>query len=101
MEVRDLRKGEVYCGHGVFREVKPPEKLVFTWAWTKGSWDGPSLHPHDPETIVTLEFIARGDATELVLTHSLFATTEVRDMTDRGWNGCFDVLAKVLAGAAC
>jgi len=96
MEVRDSERGEVYWGQGVYREVKPPEKLVFSWAWTKDKPDGASLHPNDPETVVTVEFFARGNSTEVVLTHTLFATAPVRDMTDVGWNGCFDVLEQVL-----
>jgi uncharacterized protein YndB with AHSA1/START domain len=96
MEVRDSEKNEVYWGQGVYREVKPPEKLVFTWAWTQGSPDGPLLHPQDGETLVTIEFFARGNSTELVLTHSLFGSTEVREMTNVGWNGCFDMLEKAL-----
>jgi len=96
MEVRDSANGEVYWGQGVYREVKPPEKLVFTWAWTKEP-GGASLHPNDPETVVTLEFFARGNSTEVVLTHTLFGSASVRDMTTAGWNGCFDVLEKVLA----
>jgi len=35
MEVTDAASGEVYLGQGTFREVTPPEKLVFTWAWQK------------------------------------------------------------------
>ncbi len=30
IEVKDPH-GETYLGQGVYREVKPPEKLVFTW----------------------------------------------------------------------
>src|SRR5262245_58807942 len=26
-------KGITYRGWGTYRELKPPEKLVFTWAW--------------------------------------------------------------------
>jgi uncharacterized protein YndB with AHSA1/START domain len=96
MEVRDSSNGEVYWGQGTYREVKPPEKLVFTWAWTKDKPGGPSLHPDDAETLVTLEFFARGNATEVVLTHTSFGSISVRDMTDVGWNSCFDVLDKAL-----
>ena len=96
MEVRDSGNGGTYWGQGVYREVTPPEKLVFTWAWTQDKPDGTSLHPHDPETLVTVEFFARGDRTEVVLTHTLFGSTAVRDSTDQGWNGCFDMLEKAL-----
>jgi uncharacterized protein YndB with AHSA1/START domain len=96
MEVRDAAKNEIYWGQGVYREVKPPEKLVFTWCWTKGTPDGENAHPGSEETEVTVEFFARGDSTEVVLTHAVFGSAKMRDEHDRGWNGCFDVLAKVL-----
>jgi uncharacterized protein YndB with AHSA1/START domain len=96
LEVRDPGKGETYWGQGVYREVKPPEKLAFTWAWTKDRPDGANLHPGCEETLVTVEFFARGSSTEVVLTHAVFSTAALRDEHDRGWNGCFDVLEKVL-----
>jgi uncharacterized protein YndB with AHSA1/START domain len=96
MEVRDPGKGEVYWGQGVYREVKPPEKIVFTWSWNKATPDGVQLHPDSPETQVTVEFFARGNSTELVLTQTLFGSAKIRDEHDRGWNGCFDILEKVL-----
>jgi uncharacterized protein YndB with AHSA1/START domain len=100
MEVRDPAKNEVYWGQGVYREVKPVEKLVFTWSWTKNTPDGANLHPGSEETLVTVEFFERGNATEVVLTHAAFSTKALRDDHDRGWNGCFDVLAKVLKSPA-
>jgi uncharacterized protein YndB with AHSA1/START domain len=96
IEVRDAAAGATYWGHGVYLEVRPPEKLVFTWLWTKGTLDGPNLHPDSPETEVTVEFVAKENATEVILTHALFASPAVRDEHDRGWNGCFDILAKIL-----
>jgi uncharacterized protein YndB with AHSA1/START domain len=98
MEVSDPGKGETYWGQGVYLEVKPPEKIVFSWAWTKAEPDGSrtELHPDSRDTKVTVEFFARGDFTEVVLTHATFGSTELRDEHDRGWNGCLDMLAKVL-----
>ena len=81
LEVRDPAKNEVYWGQGVYREVKPVA----------------NLHPGSEETLVTVEFFARGKSTEVVLTHTAFATAALRDEHDRGWNGCFDVLEKMLA----
>jgi uncharacterized protein YndB with AHSA1/START domain len=100
MEVRDPAKNEVYWGQGVYREVKAPEKLVFSWSWTKDKPDGVNLHPGSEETQVTVEFFARGDSTEVVLTHAVFASAKLRDEHDRGWNGCFDVLEKELRSSA-
>jgi uncharacterized protein YndB with AHSA1/START domain len=96
MELRDPGKGEVYWGQGVYREVKPPEKIVFTWSWTKGTPQGEQLFPESPETLVTVEFFVRGNSTEVVLTHAALGTEKLRDEHDRGWNGCFDALEKVL-----
>jgi uncharacterized protein YndB with AHSA1/START domain len=100
MEIRDPAKGETYWGQGTYREVTPPEKLVFTWAWSKDRPDGPSMHPGSHETLVTVEFFARGDSTEVVLTHTGLGTAALRDDHKGGWNGCLDVLAKVLQSPA-
>jgi len=96
MEVRDPRKKETYWGRGLYREVKPPQKIVFSWSWTKDTQDGPQLHPDSPETQVTVEFFVRGNSTEVVLTHAVFGSAKDRDEHNQGWNGCFDLLAKVL-----
>jgi uncharacterized protein YndB with AHSA1/START domain len=98
MEIRDPGKGETYWGQGEYLEVKPPEKIVFSWSWTKQEADGSrtKLNPESPETQVNVEFFARGDSTEIVLMHAGFFTEKDRQEHDGGWNGCFDVLARIL-----
>jgi uncharacterized protein YndB with AHSA1/START domain len=96
MEVRDAAKGKTYWGQGVYREVKRPEKIVFTWSWTADTVDGPQLHPDSPDTQITVKFFARGNSTEVVLRHSVFSTAKDRDEHNQGWNACLDVLARVL-----
>lgn len=96
LEVRDPAKNEVYWGHGVYLEVKPPEKIVFTWSWTSAKVGGEQLHPDSPETQVTVEFFARGNSTEVVLTHATFGSPKDRDEHNQGWNGCLEVLATLL-----
>src|SRR5215471_1476893 len=54
LEVRDRQKNEIYWGQGTYREVKPPEKIVFTWHWTKDKKNGEQLHPNSPDTVVTV-----------------------------------------------
>jgi len=73
---------------GTYREIEPPERLVFTWQWEED--------PDFGETLVTVEFHARGNSTELVLTHERFSSTERRDRHAIGWNGCFDRLTELL-----
>jgi uncharacterized protein YndB with AHSA1/START domain len=100
MEVRDPAKGKVYRGGGDYLLVTPPEKIVFTWSWTITTADGAQPSPKSPETQVSVEFFERGhDATEVVLTQAVFYSVKDRDEHNRGWNGCFDVLAKVLETA--
>ena len=96
IEYRDRGKGETYWGQGTYREVKPPEKIAFTWWWTKDAPDGSPLHPDSSENLVTVEFFARGNSTEVVLTHAAFGTAKDRDDHNQGWNGCLDMLAKTL-----
>jgi uncharacterized protein YndB with AHSA1/START domain len=97
----DLRVGGRYRIHmrapdgaehrvaGVYREVDPPRRLVYTWAWESG--------PDQTETLVTVEFFDRGGATEVVLTHALFSSEEARGRHEHGWTGCLDNLAEALA----
>ena len=54
------------------------------------------MHPGSEETLVTVLFIARGNDTEVVLTHSGFATEKIREDHKRGWNGSFDVLGRTI-----
>ena len=74
---------------GAYREVSPPEKLVFTWRWESAPRD-------EPDTLVTVEFRQRDDATEVVLTHSLFPGAAERDMHLEGWQGCLNSLESVI-----
>jgi len=97
MEIRDPGKNQTYWGQGVYKEVTPPEKIVFTWCWTRDSLDGPNMHPGSEVTLVTVEFFSRGaNATELVLTHAPFSSAKLRDDHNRGWNGCLDLLDRSL-----
>jgi hypothetical protein len=49
-----------------------------------------------PEMLVTLQFLARGKQTELILTHEKFASTESRDRHEQGWTGCLNALGKFI-----
>jgi uncharacterized protein YndB with AHSA1/START domain len=90
-----MPEGFVYRGQGVFREVKPPEKLVFTWAWTR-SPENKSEPEQTKDSLVTVELFQRGTFSEMVFTHEQFESAKIRDDHKKGWDGCFDVLAKAL-----
>jgi uncharacterized protein YndB with AHSA1/START domain len=72
--------GSLYRIVGEYREVRPPERLVYTWRWEIGEDVG--------ETLVTVEFRERGAATEVALTHEAFPTAHARDGHEGGWMGC-------------
>ncbi len=86
--MRKLPDGEIFYLSGIYREIRPPEKLVYTWRW--------EAQPEHGETQVTVEFREVRDSTEVVLTHERFPTEKARDDHNRGWSGCLDRLAKLL-----
>ena len=83
-----LPKGDIFYLAGTYREVRPPEKLVYTWRW--------EAEPELGETLVTVEFHDRGSSTEVVLTHELFPNEKARQDHQKGWSSCFDKLARAL-----
>jgi len=87
------KSGTVHRLHSVYREVKPPEKIAFTWQW--------EAEAAAPETLVTVEFfeLQKGDSggsTEVVLTHERFTSEEEKQKHNHGWAGCLDQLAHFL-----
>lgn len=86
--MRKLPEGPVFYLAGTYREVRPPERLVYTWRW--------EAEPELGDTLVTVEFHDRGGSTEIVLTHELFPTEKARQEHERGWSGGLDNLAKIL-----
>jgi len=87
--------GKSHIATGVYREVIPPSKLVYTWKFEKGGkMDGKDLDLG--ETVVTLEFRAKGAGTELTLTHELFPTVGEKESHLQGWTGILERLQKTL-----
>jgi uncharacterized protein YndB with AHSA1/START domain len=83
------KSGNVHKLSGTYQQIKPPEKLSFTWRWDT---DSP-----DQETLVSLDFLDLGGATEIVLSHGQFPDAETRDKHNQGWLGCFDQLKTYLS----
>ena len=72
---------------GVYREVVPGEKLVFTWAWRSTP---------ERESLVTIELKPDGAGTLLTLTHEQFFDADARDRHQRGWEGALTKLEAFL-----
>ena len=90
-------EGVTYIGGGVYREVKPPEKLSFTWLWKTAPEKPDATSIQAEDSLVTVEFFERGaNSTEVVLTHEMLTTEGSRKSHKKGWEGCFDKLAEYL-----
>lgn len=83
-------EGEAFHLTGEFREVNPPERLAFTFAWEPPA-------PDDVETRVTLSFRDLGESTEVDLSQGPFATEERRALHRDGWSESFDKLERLIS----
>lgn len=77
---------------GVYREVKAPEVLSFTFTWETD--DG--MKGVETLATVTFEEIAPGK-TRLTLQQGVFPTTQTRDGHRGGWNRALDAFTQFLA----
>lgn len=92
LETREPDSGEVFTVTGTYREITPPAKVVFTWTY-EGDEDWAGC-----ESVVSVEFKAVGDQTELTLTHTGFPSAESRSNHGQGWNTCMDKMDALLTG---
>jgi uncharacterized protein YndB with AHSA1/START domain len=95
----DIRtpNGDSYIHRSTYTEIKPPEKIAFTWNLEHTDGAGHKVMHHPEDTIVTLELLERGKSTEVVLTHDLGAAA-AKESGDyhRGWTGCLEKLAEAV-----
>lgn len=80
--------GETHDVSGVYREVVPDERLVFTWAW---------ISTPERESLVTVALRPDGDGTVLTLTHEQFFNEAARDGHRSGWTQALDKLEQHFA----
>ena len=82
--------GEEFGGGGEYREIAPPTRLVFTWAWD------------DPEVaqgtqLVEVDFASNPDGTTtVVMTNRGLLDESSRESHRDGWEGSFDNLARLV-----
>jgi len=73
---------------GVYREIVPNEKLVFTWAWKSTP---------ERESLVTVTFKDDNGGTVMTLLHEQFFDEDARDRHRAGWTSIMDRLETFLA----
>jgi len=77
--------GEIFTAVGEYQEIIRPNRLVYTWGWEETG-------NNHYETRVTVEFLDRGGATEVVLTHELFPDADLAGKHNEGWTSCLNRL---------
>ena len=83
-------EGKDHIVSGVYRDIVPPSRLVFTWGWETS---GPRGH----ETVVTIELFEIAGGTRLELRQEIFESAESRGQHEYGWASCLERLEEALA----
>jgi uncharacterized protein YndB with AHSA1/START domain len=78
------------CGR--FLEVRPPERLKFTWRW-EGAFEA------IPEMVVTLEFAELAGGSELTLRHEGFIDPAIGRQHRTGWIAACERLDQSVSAA--
>lgn len=86
--MRETESGEIHDVSGVYREVEPDRKLVFSWAW---------ITTPERESLVTVSLQPISEGVELTLLHEQFFDEDARDSHNGGWTGSLDRLERLLA----
>ena len=79
---------EYYEVGGVYREVVPNQRLVFSWAWHSTP---------ERESLVTVSLKPDDDGTLLTLLHEQLFDQAARDGHERGWIGALEKLERFAA----
>ncbi len=85
--LRETESGEIHDVSGVYREVEPDRKLVFSWAW---------LSIPERESLVTVLLHPISEGVELTLLHEQFFDEPARDSHNRGWTESLVRLERLL-----
>jgi uncharacterized protein YndB with AHSA1/START domain len=79
---------------GVYREIDPPRRVVFTHAWLDAEGR------RGPETLVTVELEPDGSGTLMRFSQQGFATVWARDGHAGGWTEAFERLDALIGEEA-
>ncbi len=83
-------KDRIHEHTGTYRVVDRPAKLAFTWL---------AVESPSEITLVTVEFLPRGDESELVITHERFTNPDVAQRYEMGWGTIAKKFAAYLGDA--
>lgn len=81
-------EGKIFHEVGEYREIQPPERLVYTCGFEGDFTEQPE------ETVVNVEFDELGDKTRIRVEHQGYLRAEDRDAHQRGWPLFLDQLVQ-------
>lgn len=84
-------QGNEHEAAGVYKEVVPNRRLVFSWCWPRTTPDRVSQ--------ITILLRAQGNGTDMEFRHEEFFDEAARDGHQRGWTVTFDKLEAFLRQA--
>jgi uncharacterized protein YndB with AHSA1/START domain len=93
LAMRDPESGQTHTLVGEYRVIQPPERLVYTWTWESN----PAEMEGSAGSLVTVEFREDGSGTNVEITHTGFASEEIRELHVHGWEGVLANLERLLA----
>ncbi len=85
IRIHNAADGTGHWASGVYLEVVPPERLVFSFAWDEQG-------EQREDTLVTIVFADRDGKTEMTFHQAGFVTDASRDGHVEGWRESFDDL---------
>jgi uncharacterized protein YndB with AHSA1/START domain len=81
--------GHVITIDGEFQEIVPNRKLVYTW-----NSDSEEFPAHN--TLVSIEFIEQGNATDMILNHTNFSTEKAAEGHSVGWSAAIEKIIQLV-----
>jgi uncharacterized protein YndB with AHSA1/START domain len=81
--------GESFTVEGTYQEIDPPKKLVYTWVFVGAEIE-------TGETLVTVEFEAQKNGTQVTLQHEKLPNSQIRDIHNGGWTDLLDNLSDLI-----
>ena len=92
--VRDTNEREVFHFTGSFLEIRPHEKLAFTWDWQNLPIEGVG---GPGRTVLEITFVQERNNTRVTLSQSGFANQAARAAHQKGWERCLEGIAELLS----
>ena len=80
---------------GRYIEIRPGERLVYSWSYVVESADGE--REASPESRVEVEFAPKGSGTSVRLVHSAVRSEDARKGIGGGWQASFSSLTELMA----